>query len=93
MILFSMLYVPNVDSSGRKLDDNLHPDTREQLWLRASGAPQLMKTYAGYQNKKDYYTALEESPCPPNPSIGTIKADQTRIAFDLEYTEKSSMIT
>ena len=75
MILFSMLYVPNVDSNGRKLDDNLHPDTREQLWLRASGAPQLMKTYAGYQNKKDYYTALEESPCPPNPSIGTIKAD------------------
>ena len=42
--------------------------------------------------KKDYYTALEESPCPPNTSNGTIKADQSRIAFDLEYTEKSSNI-
>ena len=51
-----------------------------------------MKTYEGYptsknsSSKKDYYTALEESPCPPNPSVGTIKADQSRINFDLEVT-------
>ena len=53
-----------------------------------------MKTYVGYSGmegssgKKDYYTALEDSPCPPNPSVGTIKADQSRINFDLEVTDK-----
>lgn len=53
----------------------------------------MIKTYAGYQsqssNQKDYYTALAESPCPPNPSVGTIRADQTRITFDLDVTEKN----
>ena len=53
-----------------------------------------MKSYEGYQlagglKGKDYYTMLEDSPNPPNPSVGTIKADQTRINFDLEVTEKS----
>jgi len=53
-----------------------------------------MKSYEGYPSEngskdKDYYTMLEESPNPPNPSVGTIKADQTRINFDLEVTEKS----
>ena len=54
-----------------------------------------MKTYEGYptsknsSSKKDYYTALEESPCPPNPSVGTIKADQSRINFDLDVTAKN----
>lgn len=28
------------------------------------------------------------SPCPPNPSVGTIKADQGRIRFDLEVLQK-----
>ena len=29
-------------------NQNLHPDVREHLWLRASGAAQVIKTY-------DYY--------------------------------------
>ena len=79
---------------------NLHPDVREHLWSRSSGATQLMKSYedyqvdsaasGGYTMKKDYYTALEESPNPPNSSVGTIKADQSRINFDLDVTAKSS---
>ena len=78
-------------------NQNLHPDVREQLWLRSSGAHQLMKTYEGYMMEngmkgKDYYTMLEDSPNPPNPSVGTIKADQTRINFDLEVTEKSHKV-
>ena len=56
-----------------------------------------MKTYEDYPvnenapdgNKKDYYTALTEAPNPPNSSVGTIKADQTRITFDLDVTSKS----
>ena len=40
----------------------------------------------------DYYQTLEESPCPPNPSIGTIKADQSRITFDLDVTLKSKNV-
>ena len=39
--------------------------------------------------KKDYYTALSESPNPPNSSVGTIKADQSRINFDLDVIGKS----
>ena len=76
MILYSMIYV---DFENK----NLHPNVREHLWSRASGATQLMKTYEGYQvdanapegMKKDYYTALTEAPNPPNSSVGTIKAD------------------
>ena len=77
----------------------MHPDVRENLWLRSSGAGQFLKTYTGYQvgqgssNTKDYYTALEDSPNPPNPSVGTIKADQSRINFDLEVTEKKHIFT
>ena len=64
-------------------NSNLHPDVREHLWSRASGAMQLMKAYEDYPanenapdgNKKDYYTALTEAPNPPNSSFGTIKAD------------------
>ena len=76
----------------------MHPDVREQLWLRASGAIQFQRTYEGYSAnknssaKKDYYTALEESPCPPNPSVGTIKADQTRINFDLDVTANNHKV-
>lgn len=86
VILYSMVYVER---------ENLHPDVREQLWLRASGAAQLMKSYEGYptseqtQSKKDYYSALEESPCPPNTSVGTIKADQSRIFFDTDVIKQS----
>lgn len=69
-----------------RLNKNLHPDVREHLWLRSSGAAQLMKTYEGY------YNVLEESPIPPNPSVGTIKADQSRISFDMDVTEKSHKV-
>jgi len=61
--------------------ENLHPDVREHLWMRASGAHQFMKSYTNYPSRtnqekgSDYYQALEDSPCPPNPSVGTIKAD------------------
>lgn len=54
-----------------------------------------MKSYEGYPtsehtlSKKDYYSALEESPCPPNTSVGTIKADQSRIFFDTEVIKQS----
>ena len=57
-----------------------------------------MRSYTNYPSRtnsergSDYYVALEESPCPPNPSVGTIKADQTRITFDLEVTEKSKNV-
>ena len=70
----------------------MHPDVRELLWLRASGATQLRETYRGYHtnvestDQKDYYTVLKESPCPPNPSVGAIKVDQKRIYFDLNVT-------
>ena len=96
VILYSMIYVEYGNL-------NLHPDVREHLWSRSSGATQLMKSYEDYpldaaagaaatssgNQKKDYYTALAESPHPPNSSVGTIKADQTRIAFDLDVTAKS----
>ena len=76
VILYSMIYV---DFENK----NLHPNVREHLWSRASGATQLMKTYEGYPvdanapegMRKDYYTALTEAPNPPNSSVGTIKAD------------------
>ena len=62
VILYSMIYVVQDNA-------NLHPDVREHLWLRASGATQFMKTYVGYASggqgsaiTKDYYTALEDSP-------------------------------
>jgi len=69
-----MLYVPNY---------NTHPDVREHLWLRASGASQYTESYDNYRHKTsssgykktDYYSGLEASPSPPNPSVGTIKAD------------------
>ncbi len=86
-----MIYVENGDMA---------PDVREHLWMRASGAFQLMKSYQGYafestQGKpsgkpKDYFAALEESLNPPNTSVGTIKADQTRIKFDLEVLKKTN---
>ena len=76
VILFSMVFIEN---------KNTHPDVREQLWLRASGAYQLMESYKDYKvevdssnstkNVTDYYEALEKSPTPPNPSVCTIKAD------------------
>ena len=78
-----------------KENQNLHPDVREHLWMRSSGAAQVMKTYDGYvtgNDTKNYYSILEESPIPPNPSVGTIKADQTRISFDLEVTGKSQFV-
>lgn len=53
----------------------------------------MMKTYSDYNmpgtKTQDYYNLLEESPCAPNPSTGTIKADQTRINFDLDVTKQS----
>ena len=57
-----------------------------------------MRSYTNYtssadsERRSDYYEALEESLCPPNPSVGTIKADQSRITFDLEVTEKSKNV-
>ena len=87
-----MIYVENNDTL---------PDVREHLWLRASGAHQLIKSYGGYasmnsqgqpsgQKPKDYFTALEDAPNPPNTSVGTIKADQSRIKFDLEVLKKTN---
>ena len=35
----------------------------------------------------NYYTALEKSPNPPNPSVSKIMEDQFRINFDLEVTK------
>jgi len=87
-----MIYVEN---------KNTHPDVREQLWLRSAGALQMMESYSGYQIKQDigvskhsvdYYEALHNSPTPPNSSVGTIKADQTRIKFDLEVTKEKKMV-
>lgn len=68
-----------------------HPDLREHLWMRASGAAQMQQTYEDYKDgaserRLDYYSALERSPCPPNPSVGTIKADQPRMNFDTDVT-------
>jgi len=51
----------------------------------------MQRSYDGYlasSGSRDYYTALVKSPCPPNPSVGTIKADQGRIRFDLEVLQK-----
>ena len=39
-----------------------------------------------------YYAALSFAPTPPNPSVGTIKADQGRIHFDLDVTKKKWVI-
>lgn len=62
--------------------DDLDPDTREHLWLRAAGATQFKTSYEGYKTDArstgtgiDYYKALEDSPITPNSSVGTIKAD------------------
>ena len=41
VILYSMIYIEHENK-------NLHPDVREHLWLRASGATQLRKTYEDY---------------------------------------------
>ena len=83
--MYSMIFI---DSENK----NLHPDVREHLWLRASGATQLKKSYQDYQvdglHNKDYYDALKESPDPPNSSFATILADQPRISFDVTVTEK-----
>lgn len=73
IILYSMMYFDDENK-------NTHPDVREHLWLRASGAHQLMDSYNAQVkpvNGKpvDYYTALESSPTAPNPSVCTIKAD------------------
>ena len=76
-------------------DSNLNPNVREQLWLRSSGAHQLMKSYDGYPvgfssaANQDYYQLLENSPLTPNPSVGMIKADFTRINFDLDVVSQS----
>lgn len=57
-----------------------------------------MKSCTDYPNRhnpakgKDYYQSLEDSPTPPNPSVGTIKADQTRISFDLDVTIQSKNV-
>ena len=40
VILYSMLYVPNY---------NTHPDVREHLWMRASGASQYIDSYDEYR--------------------------------------------
>ena len=53
-----------------------------------------MKSYNGYsegtrEKTQDYYSALEASPITPNPSVGTIKADQTRINFDMEVIKQN----
>ena len=86
-----MIYVDSMNNHTVHTTSNLHPDVREHLWMRSTGAYQIMDSYAEYPSgvngkTKDYYTALEESPNPPNPSVGTIKADQTRIHFDLDVT-------
>ena len=73
---------------------NLQPDVREHLWLRASGASQLLKTYDDYvidpddleAKTIDYYTALKEAPTVPNPSIKLINTTLKDIDFDLEIT-------
>ena len=89
VILYAMIYVER---------ENLHPDVREHLWLRASGASQFMKSYQNYPSRTnpergtDYYLSLEDAPCPPNSSVGTIKADQSRITFDLEVTKLSKNV-
>ena len=58
----------------------------------------MMDSYSKYPMKNkdgqetnqftDYYTALRDSPTAPNSSVGTIKADQTRINFDTDITVK-----
>ena len=42
VILYSMIYVER---------ENLHPDVREHLWMRASGAHQFMKSCTEYPNR------------------------------------------
>ncbi len=73
VILYSMVFID-------KENQNLAPDVRALLWLRASGAYQYIDTFKGYQVKDanlewDYYTALSKSPIPPSPSISLIHAD------------------
>ena len=79
-----MIYVDSLNYtyhySSNHYSSNLHPDVREHLWMRSTGAYQIMESYDKYSSSvfgkvKDYYTALEESPNPPNPSVATIKAD------------------
>ena len=72
------------------------------MWLRASGASQLMTTYdlyteeaksAGGQEKlTSYFKTLSQSPLPPHPSLKTIIADHTRACFDLRVTKRRSKI-
>ena len=79
MILYSMIYVER---------EPLHPDVREMLWVRASGAGQFKASYKGYPGGS-YYEMLEKTPCTPNPSVSTIRADQPRIFFDLNTPKLS----
>ena len=84
-----MLYVDNY---------NMHADVREHLWMRSSGAAQFMESYSSYAAEElstsntDYYSALMKAPIPPNPSVGTIRADQGRISFDLEVTKSKKLV-
>ena len=79
-----------IDGGSSDPNARLHPDLREILWLRASGSYQLMLTYDSYPNKKrpadkkDYFTALLESPNVPNPSTSKILADKNKIRFDMD---------
>ena len=86
MLLYSMVFID-------KENQNLDPDVRALLWLRASGAYQYMDTFKNYPVKDanmtwDYYTALSKSPIPPSPSISLIHADQRRLVFDMDTVLK-----
>ena len=79
LILYSMLYVQ---------DTNIHPDVREHLWMRASGAAQLQETYSGYKSSDgktvDYYETLLLSPTPAHVSQIDIDRDKDRFHFILK---------
>ena len=85
-ILYSMVFID-------KENQNLEPDVRTLLWLRASGAYQYIDTFKGYKVKDsdietDYYSALKKSPIPPSPSISLIYADMKRLQFDIDTVKK-----
>ena len=86
-ILYSMVFID-------KENQNLEPDVRTLLWLRASGAYQYIDTFKGYKVKDsdiemDYYSALKKSPIPPSPSISLIYADMKRLQFDIDTVKKN----